>query len=102
MKELILDLLSDFEENQKELNDNQKQWLQDNYNRHMNFNYAVSDNYYIIETNEHNYNTMLYYLGLEYESDHLEITLNVNGIILLAYSFDSERIESLFERLESI
>jgi hypothetical protein len=84
------------------LNGEQKQHLRNNFNSHVNFEYAEGYNDDIIFIcSEDAFNKMEYYLGFEYERECMEYKFFIDNKIIVSYS-GSERVENLIEALNEL
>lgn len=91
--EVVNDILkSDF----KEINERQQEKIQDNFNCYVSFNY-LEDGGYIFLMEKETFKTFNYYLGMEYETPEILITIDKN--VLVSYEYDCKRAKELFELL---
>lgn len=96
--ENMKDYLEDVE--LEELTQEQRTWIRDNSNTYVRFQYGLTHNEeFVIRISKESFNTIEYYLGLEYERSDIVFKIEYEGEIIVVYEYDNERLKKLFEYL---
>lgn len=77
----------------------QKGILRENYNKGMIFDYC-QDGGYIFLMSENDFKTFEYHMGMEYAKEEIEIKMQLNGNVLVAYYDNCERAKEIIDLLE--
>ena len=85
----------------KELNEEQKECIEKNFNTHIDFEY-VEDGGYTFIMEEYDFKNFEYYLGMEYEKQYIESKIVIDDIVIVTYSYDSNRTKDLIDMLNEI
>lgn len=101
MKETIVGLLEEFEENKRVLNEKQQKYIKENYNTSMNIEYAEGHLCYIFKGKIMTINNLKYFVGLEYEEESVETYIEHGNEALIVYEM-SDRVSNFVESLQKL
>ncbi len=83
----------------KKINPAHKEILAGTFNKYVDFEYLEDGGYWFIMY-EFDFANFEYYMGMEYEREHILYKINLGCSILVCYSYDSERAGELIELVE--
>lgn len=104
VKTLIEDVEEAIENKEvKTLNNQQEKYLKDNYNSFVNFDYFEDDmGNYVVSMTKTAYKLFRYFLGMEYEDEHILQQLEDENDVIIVYGYNCKRLSHIIEELEEI
>jgi len=85
-----------------EVTSEQKQIFRKNFNTSMSIReYAVTEDMIFFIMSENSFGSFEYYAGMEYEREHIELRIEVDGDLLVGYSRESSRAEGIINLIDS-
>ncbi len=100
----IGNLIMEVEENLKELSNEQRKELRENftYNLKTKFQYGKLNEKLLFSMNVEDFSNFSYYTGMEYEKDNVYFRLEYEGQLYIAYNEDCGRALDLLDIIESL
>lgn len=101
MDDIILEVLKEFEENKRKLNESQKDYIHNNFNTHLNIEYAEGHLCYMFKGSIRGIQNLKYFVGLEYEEDSIETYIQHGNEALIVYDMN-DRVSNFVENLQHL